>query len=46
MSDTAGYRAGDTAADSEWSIGPLDARNGVYWFWDPDWDQVYDGCAD
>jgi hypothetical protein len=33
-------------AASEWSTGPSDARQGLYWFWDPSWDDLYKDISD
>jgi hypothetical protein len=33
-------------AASEWSTGPSDARQGLYWFWDPNWDDLYKDISD
>lgn len=33
-------------AGSEWSTGPSDARQGLYWFWDPSWDHLYKDITD
>ena len=33
-------------AASEWSTGPSDARQGLYWFWDPSWDLLYKDITD
>ena len=31
---------------SEWSTGPSDARQGLYWFWDSSWDDLYKDISD
>ena len=33
-------------AASEWSTGPSDARQGLYWFWDSSWDDLYKDISD
>lgn len=37
---------GAATVSSEWSTGPADASNGVYWFWDQSWDEMYRGGID
>lgn len=46
FADTSDYEGGIPTAGSEWSTGPSDARQGLYWFWDPGWDQLYKDTAD
>lgn len=43
LGDLSQFDLGAATVSSEWSTGTADARNGVYWFWDPMWDYSYDG---
>jgi hypothetical protein len=46
FADMSDHEGGIPTAASEWSTGPSDARQGLYWFWDPSWDQMYNDIAD
>lgn len=39
------FDLGAATVSSEWSTGPADARNGLYWLWNPSWDQLYSGVV-
>ena len=41
FADMSDHEGGIPTDGSEWSSGPSDARQGLYWFWDPSWDQLY-----
>ena len=43
MNEIAQLDMGPATVSSEWSSGPADASNGLYWFWDPSWDELYRG---
>lgn len=44
MNDLSQYEGGAATVSSDWSTGPADASNGLYWFWDAGWDQLYSDC--
>lgn len=46
FADASDYEGGIPTDASEWSSGPSDARQGLYWFWDPSWDQLYSDVAE
>lgn len=46
FADMSDHEGSIPTAGSEWSTGPSDARQGLYWFWDPGWDQMYNEITD
>jgi hypothetical protein len=46
FTDMSEHDGGVPTDASEWSSGPSDARQGLYWFWDPSWDQLYSDVAE
>lgn len=46
FADMSDHEGSIPTAASEWSTGPSDARQGLYWFWDSSWDQLYNDMSD
>lgn len=41
MRELAQYESDVATVSDGWSTGPADANNGLYWFWDAGWDELY-----
>jgi hypothetical protein len=46
FADISEHEGSIPTAASEWSTGPSDARQGLYWFWDSSWDHLYKDVSD